>query len=853
HLVDSSQLQCELWEYQRQTVAWAIAREQAELEGVGVHGGVLAEEMGLGKTVEIMALILSHMDPSSDPPHEWSEGGTHPLFPGELRPRPAVNSVCGSCGRRPLAQETMHFSRAAGRACCQWCFLPQLPRRERGEVAAGPSRPRVCFEGSKADRLTQPRSASCSSLHPPPVAPHTASSPPGSSHSPPRPSSGFKIRVKRPRPDGQFDEERLARVGCTLIVTPASILSQWLQELQRHSPALAARTVVYSGMRELGKQHGVEGLMRAMEKAVVVLTTYKVLKSEVWYEGAAEASPKHSDRLRVEKRYALPRSPLLERTFWRVAIDEAQMVQTKRLLSGGTPSMLAAMTGRVAALHRWCVTGTPLSPERGVVDGFQLLRFLKCTHPLATDATSFLAATRREESGPLLGLLHSLMRRTSKTLVAAQLGMLPPQQHSIQLSISCAERAWAARDASEMGIPLEQLPPPRHPEVLQEPLAKKPRAANEDGSPVCTHFELQRAFTHVQLSRSWTGLGRSEAQIETGTTVAPLELMQRCAELIQRKKQLAELAHSPNFPPAAELAEKLNEKGSLHTALAALGHPDEREHAVGAYERVLRVFEWGVAETKSAGDQVDNAPETLRRWWAEQCHALFRLLCLHHDSGRGDAAFFTRAELDKAEEEYLRDTKLARRARHFELRTHRLTAVLPQLLQLASLWAAVILGPPPQSLDFSLLDRPEGELDEPAVSCVELLAASGEANLELLSSTLDSVSRGGTGRPPIGWLAKHGLAPLRTWLARVEQMLVRARADARASLEAAEEEAGMTSSPRASLPTGAREVEHSPADGTRVSRAPERRGGGGVVDFWDVAQVEEGNLRWLGRGWLTCG
>ena len=63
----------------------------------------------------------------------------------------------------------------------------------------------------------------------------------------------------------------------------------------------------------------------------------------------------------------------------------------------------------------------------------------------------------------------------------------------------------------------------------------------------------------------------------------------------------------------------------------------------------MAVFEWGVAETESAGDQIDNAEETLKRWWTERCHALFRLLCLHHDSGRTTAAFAIRrvsAEFD---------------------------------------------------------------------------------------------------------------------------------------------------------------------------------------------------------------
>ena len=69
-------------------------------------------------------------------------------------------------------------------------------------------------------------------------------------------------------------------------------------------------------------------------------------------------------------------------------IDEAQAVQAR----SATPTMLAAMAGRIEAQHRWCVTGTPLSLERGVADAYDLLRFLQCSHPLAQDRARFLRA-----------------------------------------------------------------------------------------------------------------------------------------------------------------------------------------------------------------------------------------------------------------------------------------------------------------------------------------------------------------------------------------------------------------------------------------------------------------------------
>ena len=62
-------------------------------------------------------------------------------------------------------------------------------------------------------------------------------------------------------------------------------------------------------------------------------------------------------KLRHRKRYAVLPCPLLGIKFWRMAIDEAQMVEADN-------TKLAEMCLRIAAVHRWCVTGTPF--KRGM-------------------------------------------------------------------------------------------------------------------------------------------------------------------------------------------------------------------------------------------------------------------------------------------------------------------------------------------------------------------------------------------------------------------------------------------------------------------------------------------------------
>ena len=60
-----------------------------------------------------------------------------------------------------------------------------------------------------------------------------------------------------------------------------------------------------------------------------------------------------SRKLRYQKVYAALPCPLLALKFWRLCIDEAQMVESDS-------TKLAEMALRINAVHRWCVTGTPV-------------------------------------------------------------------------------------------------------------------------------------------------------------------------------------------------------------------------------------------------------------------------------------------------------------------------------------------------------------------------------------------------------------------------------------------------------------------------------------------------------------
>src|SRR5437868_6286750 len=66
-------------------------------------------------------------------------------------------------------------------------------------------------------------------------------------------------------------------IAATLIITPSSILSQWMAEFALHSPNL--RVMHYEGIKAY-KQLNIAQLLDRFAEQDVVLTTYSVLSSE---------------------------------------------------------------------------------------------------------------------------------------------------------------------------------------------------------------------------------------------------------------------------------------------------------------------------------------------------------------------------------------------------------------------------------------------------------------------------------------------------------------------------------------------------------------------------------------------
>lgn len=200
----------------------------------------------------------------------------------------------------------------------------------------------------------------------------------------------------------------------TLIITPPSILQQWKSELSRHAPAL--RVCQYDGIPGTRKKGGTEEdtIRDLATKYDVVLATYSTLGKEVHF---AEDPPERN--MRHARQFERKRSPLVQIQWWRICLDEAQMVE-----SGVTAA--ARVACRLPRVHSWAVSGTPL--RKNVQDLHGLLIFLRY-QPLSDDAKLWghLITNHRHLFRRIFG---EIALRHTKAHVREEL-RLPPQKRVV--------------------------------------------------------------------------------------------------------------------------------------------------------------------------------------------------------------------------------------------------------------------------------------------------------------------------------------------------------------------------------------------------------------------------------------
>lgn len=204
--------------------------------------------------------------------------------------------------------------------------------------------------------------------------------------------------------------EPLTKSGATFIVSPKTIKMQWFNEIKKHIENGRLKVFIYEGFKKTGWISPVD-----MATYDIVLTEYSVIGAEIHFSG---------DYTRYNIRRRTPRlspaSPLTLIHWWRVCLDEAQMVESVYNNS-------AQMVQQMHTCHRWAVTGTPI--QKSVNDLYGLVYFLNCEpYSQAPKWRELMHEfTKKGNIYPLISVLRKIMWRTCKTEeILAQI-RVPPQ------------------------------------------------------------------------------------------------------------------------------------------------------------------------------------------------------------------------------------------------------------------------------------------------------------------------------------------------------------------------------------------------------------------------------------------
>lgn len=181
-------------------------------------------------------------------------------------------------------------------------------------------------------------------------------------------------------------------------------------QLNWPQPLFSFQVLLYDGIKKTNWISPVD-----LAKYDLVLTDYETMGPEIRFVDASKVQ-------RVQRAPSLfikPISPLLKLDWWRVCLDEAQMVQ-----SGVTSA--AQLVAELPAVHRWAITGTPIDKSFNDLFGlFCFLNFEPYTHgPTFRRMHHKYTAGENDE---LVDILWRVMWRTCKTRAVLEEIAIPAQ------------------------------------------------------------------------------------------------------------------------------------------------------------------------------------------------------------------------------------------------------------------------------------------------------------------------------------------------------------------------------------------------------------------------------------------
>ncbi|KND93572.1 putative ATP-dependent helicase [Tolypocladium ophioglossoides CBS 100239] len=218
-------------------------------------------------------------------------------------------------------------------------------------------------------------------------------------------------RPNPPAPEEAKTEAGLTPSRATLIVTPESLRLQWISEISRHAPNL--RVKHYQGCKKL-QEDEVEETVAELATYDVVITTYAVFSAELHFTVEPPQRPR-----RYERAYPRTISPLVKISWWRLCLDEAQMIE-----NGYTQA--AAVARVIPRINAWGITGTPVKDD--IRDLLGLLLFLQ--YEPYCSASQVWQGLIKGHKPIFQQIFRSISLRHTKALVREEI-LLPPQKRYV--------------------------------------------------------------------------------------------------------------------------------------------------------------------------------------------------------------------------------------------------------------------------------------------------------------------------------------------------------------------------------------------------------------------------------------
>ncbi|XP_052087534.1 E3 ubiquitin-protein ligase SHPRH-like [Mytilus californianus] len=213
----------------------------------------------------------------------------------------------------------------------------------------------------------------------------------------------------------------------TLIISPSSICHQWVDEILKHIHDQTLKVFVYTGVHK-------QGFIQpdTLARQDIVITTYETLRKEIDYVDLPHSNSESGRKFRHPKRFMAIPSPLIAVEWWRICLDEAQMVEC-------TTTKTALMALRLTAVNRWCVTGTPI--QRSVEDLYGLFLFLGIDPFWVKQwfETVLFKPLCHGVTKPLYDTVSSILWRTAKKDVIEQINIPEQTEHIHWLTFSPVE------------------------------------------------------------------------------------------------------------------------------------------------------------------------------------------------------------------------------------------------------------------------------------------------------------------------------------------------------------------------------------------------------------------------------